>query len=228
MIQQQVEAMLVDSIIETSTLAFAAIVVVVKKEGRLPAHLYRPPQAERCEGRHAVDNACHSRPAARHQRRHSTHHPRLEGRLLTPESKPLTALVAPDGAAYQFRVMPFGLQNATESFQWLMSQEVLVGYINRFCLVYLDNIVYSKGPKDHLHHLRLIVERLQQHGLRCHLKKCDFGKKRIRYLGHEIGADGNTPQAEHLRNLRKFPSPRTKRQLRQFLGVANWLRKYVL
>lgn len=94
--------------------------------------------------------------------------------------------------------------------------------------MYLDDIaVYSKDPREHLHHLRLDVERLQQHGLRCHLKNCDFGKKRIRYLGYEVAADGNAPQAEHLRNLRNFPTPRTKRQLRQFRGVANWLREYV-
>lgn len=87
------------------------------------------------------------------------------------DTKPLTAFTTPSGGSYQFKVMPFGLKNAPATFQRLMAQEVLTGYLSHFVLVYLDDIiVYSNGPEEHVYHLRLVFERLRQHGLRCALE----------------------------------------------------------
>ena len=85
---------------------------------------------------------------------------------MEPDSKKFTAFSTPSGCCYQFRVMPFGLKGAPGTFQRLMSQEVLTGYIDQFCKVYLDDvIIYSKTYDEHLHHIAKILERLDIHGL---------------------------------------------------------------
>lgn len=101
---------------------------------------------------------------------------------MDPESRGYTAFATPDGGAYQFKVMPFRLNNAPSSFQRLMTQEVLVGHLRRFCLVYPDDIiVYSEDWNKHQ-----VLERLAQHGLVCFLPKCCFGVQELSYLGHRI------------------------------------------
>lgn len=147
---------------------------------------------------------------------------------LDPDSKHFTAFSTPDGSLYQFKVMPFGLKGSPATFQRLMTQEVLPGYIHDFTMVYLDDVVvYSRTWDEHLHHLRLVFERLQQHGLHCAPEKCQFGKQEIQYLGHIIGPDGNRPQQHHLQQIQDAEAPKNRRQLRKFLGLCNWLRDYV-
>lgn len=147
---------------------------------------------------------------------------------LATNSKPLTSFSTPDGAAYQFCVMPFGLKNAPSTFQKLMTQEVLAGFINDFVQVYLDDIIiYSQNHKDHLVHLRRVMERLQQHDLKCGLEKCKFGKNNLAYLGYNITISGNEPQKGHLHEIQNFAVPKNKREVQRFLGLANWLREFV-
>ena len=71
--------------------------------------------------------------------------------------------------------MPFGLKGAPGAFQRLIRQEVLTGYIGKFCIVYLDDIIiYSRNIEDHLHHLALVLERLYIHHFTASLEKCQF------------------------------------------------------
>jgi hypothetical protein len=99
-------------------------------------------------------------------------------------SKHLTAFATPDGATYQYRVMPFGLKNAPATFQKLMTR-VLEGHLGKFAHMYLDDIIiFSRDHREHLVHLRLILERLQEYGLRCATEKCRFGVTELPYLGH--------------------------------------------
>lgn len=143
-------------------------------------------------------------------------------------SKHLTAFATPDGALYQFRVMPFGLKNAPSTFQRFMTQQVLVGQLQTFSLVYLDDIiVYSPTYDLHMRHLRVVLERLATSGLRCAPEKCQFARREIEYLGHRVGADGNTPQVCHVRQISGAATPTSRKQLRSFLGTCNWLRDYV-
>lgn len=112
------------------------------------------------------------------------------------DARKYTAFATPDGAKYQFRVMPFGLCNAPGSFQRLITQEVLVGFIQKFAMAYLDDIVvYSADWESHLTHLALVLERLQQHQLRCFPEKCQIGTTSIKYLGYNISTSGNSPFA---------------------------------
>jgi hypothetical protein len=146
---------------------------------------------------------------------------------MDPASKHLTAFATPDGATYQYRVMPFGLKNAPATFQKLMTC-VLSGLLGKCAHVYLDDIiVFSATHEEHIGHLRQIFERLQEFGLRCAPGKCRFGVNELPYLGHIVGQDGNRPQERHLVQIRDAVPPRTKRQLQSFLGLANWLREYV-
>lgn len=97
-------------------------------------------------------------------------------------SRRYTTFSTPDGATYEFVVMPFGLKCAPSTFQKLML-EVLAGYVDDFVKIYLDDIIiYSKTREEHAVHLRLIFERLRMHGLRCSLRKCVFGVERIDYF----------------------------------------------
>lgn len=147
---------------------------------------------------------------------------------LSERSKPLTAFSTPDGGHYQFTVMPFGLKNAPTSFQKLMSEEVLTGFLHKFALVYLDDIiVYSRNHEEHLKHLHLILERLSLHGLQISQKKCHIAKNNLNFLGHHIKGDCNTPQEYHLNEILNYPTPKNKKQLQSFIGTINWLREYV-
>ncbi len=125
-------------------------------------------------------------------------------------SKRLTTFATPDGATYQYRVMPFGLKNAPATFQKLMAR-VLAGHLGWFTHVYLDDIiVFSKDYTEHLGHLRLIFERLHEYGLRCAVEKCRFGVTELPYLGHVIGRDCNRPQEHHLEQVKTASPPATR------------------
>ena len=143
-------------------------------------------------------------------------------------SKKYMAFATLSGGSYQFRVMPFGLEGAPGTFQRLMSQEVLTGYIGKFCIVYLDDIIiYSRNIEDHLHHLALVLERLHIHHLTASLEKYQFGMERLEYLGHIVTTDGKEANPEYVKAIIEAPTPKTKRQLQSFLGTCNWLREYI-
>lgn len=142
--------------------------------------------------------------------------------------RPYTAFSTPDGAQYQFIVMPFGLKNAPSTFQKLMSSEVLVGMVHNFVQVYLDDIiVYSNSYEEHLYHLRLVFERLQLHNLKVSADKCSFLQEDLNYLGYHIRGPLVEPQTKHLDQIRSFPSPKNRKQLQSFIGTVNWLREHI-
>lgn len=95
-------------------------------------------------------------------------------------------------------------------------------------MVYLDDIiVFSNNHEEHLLHLSLVLERLQQHGLKLKIGKCAFGKTSLDYLGHTISPGITTPQTRHLGQILNHPQPTTRRQLRAFLGLCGWLRSFL-
>ena len=144
------------------------------------------------------------------------------------QSKKYTAFTLPQGGTYQFKVMPFGLKNAPSTFQRLMSQIFLVGYINKFCMVYLDDIIiYSQTWSDHLQHVGLILERLKLHDLKCSLEKSRFGKTTTDFLGHIVTAEANFPQEVHVNAILEATTPHSKKALQKFLGICGWIQEYV-
>ena len=146
---------------------------------------------------------------------------------LSPEAQPKTAFVlsGPQGGKYEFKVVPFGLTQAPAYFQRLVG-EVLRG-IN-FAFGYLDDIlIYSPDINTHLKHLRIVFERLRQANLKLKESKCNFLKAHIQYLGHIISGEGIEPVPEKLETLENMPAPTTQKEVRQFLGLAGYYRKFV-
>ena len=128
---------------------------------------------------------------------------------------------------YEFRVLPFGLTNAPAVFQHMMNN-IFRPYLNKFVCVYLDDIlVYSKTPEEHLQHLRIVLNILKQHGFKARPSKCEFFKPELKFLGHIVGATGMKPDPAKVATVQEWPIPRSVYDVRAFLGLANYFRKYM-
>ena len=97
-----------------------------------------------------------------------------------------------------------------------------------FAMGYLDDIIiFSKTKEEHLQHLEEIFVRLHKFGLKMKHEKCSFFKKHIQYLGHLVSEKGFKPLLEKLESIRKMPAPRTAKEVKQFLGLIGYYRKFV-
>ena len=146
---------------------------------------------------------------------------------LSDDAKPKTAFVpgGPHGAKYEFNRCPFGLSQAPAYFQRLV-HEVLKGIT--FAFGYLDDIlIFSPDNKTHLEHLEVVFQRLREADLKLKASKCNFFKKHIQYLGHLVSGEGIEPLPEKLEAVRKMPPPTTPKEVRQFLGLVGYYRKFV-
>src|SRR6185295_16510235 len=128
---------------------------------------------------------------------------------------------------YEFTVMPFGLMNAPPTFQHLMDQ-VFYDVTWKFVLVYMDDIIiYSRTLIEHYHHLERVFQLLLDAGLKLNLDKCDFFKKQILFLGHLVSGEGIKPNLVLVDKIKSCPAPKTKRQVRSFLGLASYYRRFI-
>ena len=146
---------------------------------------------------------------------------------LSNDAKPKTAFVpgGPHGAKYEFNRCPFGLSQAPAYFQRLI-HEVLKGIT--FAFGYLDDIlIFSPDNKTHLKHLEIVFQRLKEADLKLKASKCNFFKKHIQYFGHLVSGEGIEPLPEKLEAVRKMPPPTTPKEVRQFLGLVGYYRKFV-
>ena len=145
-------------------------------------------------------------------------------------SREKTAFVTHEGL-YEFLVMPFGLTNAPAVFQRLI-QRVLSGLnpgeFKRFVEAYIDDIiVFSETLPQHLCHLRLVLERLRGAYLKLKTKKCHFIRQEVEYLGHLITPLGLRPNPSHIAAVVDYPVPESITQVRQFLGLTSYYRRFV-
>eukprot|EP00731_Ephydatia_muelleri_P016275 Em0009g699a len=137
-----------------------------------------------------------------------------------------TALNTPEGL-YEFRVMPFGLCNAPATFQRLM-ERVLGDMKWTDCLVYVDDIiVVGKTFPDHLHHLGNVLSRLRQAGLKLQPAKCKFFQQQVCFLGHVLLPGGVSPDPSKTDVVAEWPIPTNKKEVQQFLGLANYYRRFI-
>lgn len=128
---------------------------------------------------------------------------------------------------YEFNVMSFGLSNALSTLQILMN-EVFVDYLRKFILVFFDDIlVYNKSWQDHIKHLEATLKKLVQHELFAKREKCTFALNKIYYLGHIFSAEGVSMDREKIEAILDWPIPKTIKQIRGFLGVAGYYRKFI-
>ncbi|KRZ67383.1 Retrovirus-related Pol polyprotein from transposon 17.6 [Trichinella papuae] len=128
---------------------------------------------------------------------------------------------------FQFRVMPFGLCNAPATFQRLM-EKALRGLTWKTCFVYLDDIiVFGKTEEEHLERLEGVLSRLQSVGLKIKPEKCQLMRQSVHYLGHVVTQHGVGTDPEKTAAVQKWPTPRCVREVRQFLGLASYYRRFV-
>ncbi|GBG84348.1 hypothetical protein CBR_g38319 [Chara braunii] len=112
---------------------------------------------------------------------------------IRPEDQNKTAFQTRYGL-YEFVVMPFGLCNAPSTFQHAMNR-IIHDYLDKFVVVYLDDIlIFSRSAEEHAEHVDKVLSLLRQHKYKINSEKCEFGRTRILYLGHEVSADGIRPE----------------------------------
>jgi hypothetical protein len=144
--------------------------------------------------------------------------------LLLEEERERSAFRTPFGH-FQYKVMPFGLTNAPAVFQSAMNS-ILQDL--SFAVVYLDDIlIFSKSHEEHVGHVRTVLERLQKYQYYCKLSKCEFFKRSVTFLGHIVSAEGVRPDPRKTSVVRDWPKPTNISELRSFLGLANYFRKFV-
>jgi hypothetical protein len=128
---------------------------------------------------------------------------------------------------YEFLVMPFGLTNAPATFMHLM-QQTLRKFLDDFVIVFIDDIlVYSKTFEDHSKHLRLVLQVLREKQLYAKLSKCEFFQREIGFLGHVINKNGIKMESSKVNAVTNWPVPKNVHELRSFLGLAGYYRRFV-
>ncbi|CAG9136950.1 unnamed protein product, partial [Plutella xylostella] len=137
---------------------------------------------------------------------------------------PKTAITTPFGL-FEFPMMTFGLRNASQTFQRFID-EVLKDF--EFCYGYVDDIlVYSESADQHQQHLRALFQRLQDYGVLINTNKCVFGQPEVTFLGYSVSATGVKPLPEKVKAIQEYPVPKTVKELRRFLGMMNFYRRFL-
>jgi len=130
---------------------------------------------------------------------------------------------------YEYKVMTFGFSNAPSVFQAVMNKVFSqAGILNKFVLVYMDDIlIFSKTKEEHLQHLQTVFQVLQKEKLVAKFSKCQFFLPSLKYLGHIISENGVSVDPSKVQVVQDWPLPKTLTDLRGFLGLTNYFRRFI-
>ncbi len=128
---------------------------------------------------------------------------------------------------FEYLVMPFGLSNSPAVFQALVN-DVLRDMVNRFVFVYLDDIlIFSQNERDHVQHVRRVLQRLLENRLFAKVEKCQFHARSVPFLGFILSPDGIRMDLTKVEAVVDWPTPDSRRAVQRFLGFANFYRWFI-
>ncbi|CAK1604464.1 unnamed protein product [Parnassius mnemosyne] len=145
---------------------------------------------------------------------------------MNPSDIPKTAFNVEHGH-FEFLRMPMGLKNSPSTFQRVMDN-VLHDLQNTVCLVYLDDIiVFSTSLQEHMVNLEKVFQKLRESNFKIQMDKSEFLKLETAYLGHIISKGGIKPNPSKISAIEKYPLPKTAKEIKQFLGLIGYYRKFI-
>ena len=145
---------------------------------------------------------------------------------LDEKSKKITAFSF-EGGQYSFKRLPMGLKNSPATYTRLM-ELVLRGLQYEICLCYIDDVViFSRTFEEHLVHIEAVLQRLIKANLKIKIQKCCFAKKKIKFLGNILSSEGWSPNPEKTRVIEEYVMPKSKDEVKRFLGMVGFYRKFV-
>lgn len=228
-VKDEVEALLKKGFIRQSSSPFAAPIVMVKQKGKFrmcidfrklnaitKTRIFPVPNVkatiERLQGKKIFGTL---------DLRSGYHQMKLDEKC-----SEMTAFTTPDGH-FEWLRMPFGLKNAPAVFQAEMSK-ILTGLIGNACELFFDDIaIYGSDEEEFLRNLRSVFERLRRSRLRLRADKCHLGCKHIHYLGHIVDGNGITLSESRKEAIGNLAVPKTTKQVRSLIGLANYVRGFV-
>lgn len=229
-IERQIKEMLASGVIQLSNSAFSSpIILVRKKDGTWRIVVdYRHLNALTIKSKYPVpiidellDELAGAAWFSKLDLRAGYHQIRM-----APGEEYKTAFQTHHGQ-FEFNVMAFGLTGAPATFLSAMNT-TLKEYLRKFVLVFFDDIlIYSTTYDDHLQHIALVLQKLQEHSWQVKLSKCEFAQQSIAYLGHIISAGGVSTDQSKIATVKDWPSPANVKELRSFLGLSGYYRKFV-
>lgn len=144
---------------------------------------------------------------------------------LTKAAREKTAFSTPEGS-FQYKRMPFGLQTAPATFQRAMDR--ILRPHQKYASVYLDDIViFSRDWESHLPKVQAVLDSLWKEGFTINPEKCALGMEEVKYLGYIVGRGVVKPQVSKVEAIQSWPRPLTKKQVRAFLGMVGYYRRFV-
>ncbi|KAL7293531.1 hypothetical protein TKK_0012974 [Trichogramma kaykai] len=146
---------------------------------------------------------------------------------LNEKSRAMTAFTVPGLGLFQYKRMPFGLSYAGATFQRLIDM-IVTPELEPNAFAYLDDIIIATETfDDHLRVLKEILSRLNDANLTVNKEKSIFGRSEVKYLGVLVNRDGIKPDPSRVEPILNFPIPKSLKQLRRFLGMSSWYRKFL-
>jgi hypothetical protein len=128
---------------------------------------------------------------------------------------------------FEWNVMPMGLCNSPSTFQRAMD-DLLRRFKWAFCLVYIDDvIIYSKTEEDHLHHIDLFLNLIEENGFKMKAKKCQLFKEKLHFLGHVVSSNGIEPDPDKVQAIDALSPPKNIKDVQTLLGLPGYYRRFI-